>query len=129
VAANKTFLALVSKVAVKDLELDQVDTKTAFLHGRLEEEVWMEQPPGYKAGGARVNCKLLKDPSWLRQTPKAWSDRLHEELERMGFTVARADGSLFIHEAADGIKVLVLFYVDDRQLATQSLKTRKTVKR
>jgi hypothetical protein len=68
-AANETFLALVSKVASKDLELHQVDIKTAFLHGRLEEEVWMEQLPGYKAGAARVKCKLLK-ALWVTPSTK-----------------------------------------------------------
>jgi hypothetical protein len=47
----------------------------------------------------------------------------------MGFTKARADGSLFIYEAADGTKVWALFYVDDGLLATQSLETLKSVKK
>jgi hypothetical protein len=108
VAAIETFLAFVNEVALTDLELHQMDIKTAFLHGRFEEEVWMEQPPGYEAGGAQVKGKLLKSLYGLRQAPKAWSDRLHVKLEKTGFTVAKADGSLFIYEAADGTKMWVL---------------------
>jgi hypothetical protein len=101
---------------------------TAFLHSRLEEEVW-EQPPGYEAGGARVKCTLLEALSGIPQAPQAWSDRLHEELEKMGLTVARADGSLLIYEAADGTKVWVLFYVDVGLQVTRSMKTLKSVRK
>jgi ATP-binding cassette subfamily B (MDR/TAP) protein 1 len=60
VSKHTTLRTLLSLVATKDLELKQVDVKTAFLNGVLEEEIYMVQPPGFEEGGKNVVCKLEK---------------------------------------------------------------------
>ena len=84
VSKHATLRALLARVAHHDMELHQLDIKTAFLNGQLEEEVYMEQPPGYAGGGAGNVCRLhralhgLKQA--LKQAPRAWHKRLSEEL-------------------------------------------------
>ncbi len=62
-----TFRALLAVVDVEDLELHHLDVKTAFLYGELEEEIYIEQPPGYEDGKRGVACKLIKALYGLRQ--------------------------------------------------------------
>lgn len=61
-----TFLSLMSVVAERNLELHQVDVKTAFLNDVLEEEVFVRQPAGYPKGDSDKVCKLNKALYGLR---------------------------------------------------------------
>jgi Reverse transcriptase (RNA-dependent DNA polymerase) len=76
---------------VDDLELHQLDIKTAFLNGELEEEVYVRQPPGFSSGDARKVCRLKKTLYGLRQAPRAWHQRLTAALIDNGFTPSSAD--------------------------------------
>ncbi|GAQ93249.1 hypothetical protein KFL_013870020 [Klebsormidium nitens] len=64
--------ALLAVVAERDLELHQLDVKTAFLNGELEKEIYMQKPQGYEQGGAEMVCRLKRTLYDLRQTPRAW---------------------------------------------------------
>jgi ATP-binding cassette subfamily B (MDR/TAP) protein 1 len=72
VSKHSTLRALLAIAAVQDLDLKQLDTKTAFLNGELEEEIYMVQLPGFEEGGKSVVCKLKKALYGLRQAPRAW---------------------------------------------------------
>ena len=56
--------------AVEDLEVHQMDVKTAFLYGDIDEEIYMEQPEGY-TNGNQV-CRLKKSLYGLKQSPQCW---------------------------------------------------------
>ncbi|GAX84605.1 hypothetical protein CEUSTIGMA_g12026.t1 [Chlamydomonas eustigma] len=123
VSKHTTLRALFSLVATEDLELQQLDVKTAFLNGVLEEEIYMVQPPGFEEGGKNVVCKLEKALYGLKQAPRAWHTRhtkLMKELELLGFiTASDADAGLFVRygkQRSDNVYLLV--YVDDCLLIT-----------
>ena len=62
---------ILSLVAVEDLHLEQLDVKTAFLHGDLEEEIYMQQPQGYEVKGKEnLVCRLKKSLYGLKQSPR-----------------------------------------------------------
>jgi transposase InsO family protein len=95
VSKHTSLRTLLALVAAEDMELHQLDIKTAFLNGELEEDIWMEQPPGYTVGGSDMVCYLHKALYGLRQAPRAWHARLKAELEGMGILATDADASLF----------------------------------
>ena len=127
VSKAATMRALLSLVAADDLELEQLDIKTAFLNGDLEETLYMQQPPGYQEGGHGMACRLVKALYGLRQAPRAWHTRLKAELEAMGFTATEADASLFVRYHKDHA-VYLLVYVDDILIASRSAESVKSVK-
>ena len=64
---------LIALAAVYDLQIHQMDVKTAFLNGELEEEIYMEQPEGFIVPGQENKvCRLIKSLYGLKQTPKQW---------------------------------------------------------
>ncbi len=112
VSKHATLRALLSHCAVEDLELDQLDVKTAFLNGDLDEEIYMQQPPGFERGGPMIACRLLKAIYGLKQAPRVWHLKLKAELESLGFKVSSADPSLYVLTCSAGV-VYLLVYVDD----------------
>jgi hypothetical protein len=119
--------AFLAKVAAEDLELHQLDIKTAFLNGDLEEDIWMAQPEGYKEGGAGMACHLKKALYGLKQAPRAWHHRLKTELEACGFKVTEADAGLFtLHD--EEAPVYMPVYVDDLLLGSKSTEAIMRVK-
>jgi histone deacetylase 1/2 len=84
-----------------------------FIHGVLEEEVYMRQPPGFENPHSPHHiCKLDQALYGLKQAPRAWYSRLSSKLCDLGFTPSKADTSLFLFNKS-GISIFVLVYVDD----------------
>lgn len=96
--------------------IHQIDVNNAFLDGKLYEEVYMKQPPGFEMldpEGNLLVCKLKKSLYGLKQAPHAWFDTLKNFLtEALGFQGCKADSSLFFKKTLAGC-VFLLFYVDD----------------
>lgn len=120
VSKHTTLRTLIALTAAEDLELHQLDIKTAFLNGTLEETIYMRQPQGYEEGGADTVCHLKKSLYGLRQAPRAWHTRLKEELELMGFTASDADPGLYIAHNKDN-NIYILVYVDDILVAAKDM--------
>ena len=121
VSKHTTLRALLAVVAEKDLELHQLDVKTAFLNGELEEEIYMQQPQGYEQGGPNTVCHLRRALYGLRQAPRAWHQHLKKVLEELEFMAAIADAALF-RGTVDGEIVWLLVWVDDILVATKGKK-------
>ena len=81
VSKHTTLRTLLALTAAEDLELHQLDIKTAFLNGELEETIFMNQPEGYQEGTPDTVCHLRKSLYGLRQAPRAWNTRLKTLLE------------------------------------------------
>jgi histone deacetylase 1/2 len=83
------------------------------LHGVLEDEVYMKQPPSFENPDTpNYVCKLDKALYGLKQAPRAWFSRLSSKLQSLRFTPSKADTSLFLY-ANLGIILYILIYVDD----------------
>ncbi|RVW25418.1 Retrovirus-related Pol polyprotein from transposon RE1 [Vitis vinifera] len=90
-----------------------LDVKNAFLHGFLNEEVYMEQPPGYTDPQFPQHvCRLKRALYGLKQAPRAWFHRFSSFLLKLGFHSSQADSSLFVYHSSLGT-VYLLLYVDD----------------
>jgi hypothetical protein len=87
--------------------------QNVFLHGILEEDVYMKQPLGFE-DKLRPNyvCKLDKAIYGLKQAPRAWYSRLSEKLVKLGFQASKSDTSMFFYNKG-GITIFMLVYVDD----------------
>ncbi|CAI7771264.1 unnamed protein product, partial [Closterium sp. NIES-54] len=125
VAKAPTLRLLLAAAAVCGWKVEQMDVKTAFLYGVVDEEIYMKQPEGYDDGSGRV-CRLNKAIYGLKQAPRCWYARLVEVLEALGFKVSGCDESLFMTEG-DEEKVFLLVYVDDILLFSPSLDRIKEV--
>lgn len=128
VSKHTTLRAFLAMVAIEDMMLHQLDVKTAFLNGELEEDIWMQQPPGYELHGHEFACHLHKALYGLKQAPRAWQTRLKRELNESGFKASAADPSLYILDEHD-CRVYVLVYVDDMLLACKHMEGIDMVKR
>ena len=108
-----TVRLILSLAISRQWHLRHVDVSNAFLHGFLNEEVYMQQPLGFEdSTNPRYVCKLHKSIYGLKQSPKAWFARLSDKLYQFGFTSSKADTSLFIFHHG-GILIYMLVYVDD----------------
>ena len=107
----RTVLALVAR---EDLELVQLDVKTAFLHGDLHEDLYMEQPAGFVAHGSEdMVCRLCKSLYGLKQAPREWYQKFDAFMRSEGYMRSHEDPCLYTRRAADGSLIVLILYVDD----------------
>ena len=84
--------ALLAFAIQNGLLIHQMDVVTAFLNGRLDEEIYMEQPPGYiKKGEEQLVCKLNRSLYGLKQSSRCWNSVLKEFMESTDFQQSAAD--------------------------------------
>jgi hypothetical protein len=100
--------------------LRQLDVQNVFLHGVLEEEVYMSQPPRYEdTRRPGYVCKLDKAIYGLKQVPPAWYSRPSTKLQQLGFISCKGNTSLFFLSNKH-VAIFVLVYVDDIIVASSS---------
>jgi len=91
--AIRMFLAFSS---FQQIKVYQMDVKSSFLNGDLEEEVYIEQPEGFILGNdEKLVCKLKKALYGLKQAPRAWYYRLDKYLHQQGFSKGSIDSNLY----------------------------------
>lgn len=113
VAKMDSIRALLSCAANLGWSLHQLDVKNAYLHGNLEEEVYMDIPPGFSSQitDGKV-CRLKKALYGLKQSPRAWFGRFLHAMLKIGYKQSHADHTMFVRREGEKITVLIV-YVDD----------------
>ncbi|KRX60363.1 3-oxoacyl-[acyl-carrier-protein] synthase, mitochondrial, partial [Trichinella sp. T9] len=115
---------LLAIAADEDLEILQFDVKTAFLHGEIDELIFMEQPPCFNDGSGRV-CKLQRALYGLKQAPRAWNKRLNDFLLTLNLQRAEADPCIYVSAPGAECRIILGLYVDDGLLCCSNLTVLK----
>jgi len=114
VARHDTIRLVVAMAAQNSWPILQLDVKSAFLHGTLEEHVFIDQPPGYiKIGHEHKVYKLKKALYGLKQAPRAWYSRIETYFLKNGFQKCPYEHSLFVKIGNEGQMLIVCLHVDD----------------
>ena len=121
VAKVPTFRLLMAMAARNKWYTKHLDVKTAFLHGKLEEEVFMEQPEGFQVDNDTFVCKLDRAVYGLKQASRVWYIRLRSALETLGFQLSEHDAGLFIRQKQSGT-VFLIVWVDDILMCSTALE-------
>ncbi|KAM1286047.1 hypothetical protein ACFX13_000129 [Malus domestica] len=113
VAMIKSIRILLAIAAYHDYEIWQMDVKTAFLNGYLEEELYMTQPEGFVSKSEKPKvCKLQRSIYGLKQASMSWNIRFDTEIKTFGFAQNEDDNCVYQKVIGEAVVFLVL-YVDD----------------
>jgi hypothetical protein len=105
--------AIISLDTSMGWNIHQMDVKTTFLNGAIEEEVCIEQPQGFEVHSKDTHiCRLKKSLYGLKQALRAWYARMDSYLTRLSFSKIHADPNLY-YKVVDNTLVILLLYVDD----------------
>ena len=104
---------ILSLVAVEYLHLEQLDVKTSFLHGDLEEEIYMQQPQGYEVKGKEnLVCRLKKSLYGLKQAPRQWYLKFDRFMTEQGYSRWHFDPYVYFKKLDNGWYNFLLLYVE-----------------
>lgn len=112
VAKFTTVRVLIALATTFKWDLHHIDINNAFLHGHLEEEIYMKPPKGYSKTKQGEVCRLRKSLYGLKQASRAWNIQLKGFLKNLGYNQAYNEYSLFCKREGNNFTML-LAYVDD----------------
>ncbi|RVW91509.1 Retrovirus-related Pol polyprotein from transposon TNT 1-94 [Vitis vinifera] len=122
VARTTSIRILFALASIHNLFVHQMDVKTAFLNGNLNEEVYMEQPEGFVLlGNENKVCKLVKSLYGLKQAPKQWHKKFDHVILSDGFRHNNVDKCLY-SKTCDDYMVIVCLYVDDMLILSDDMR-------
>ncbi|GJR87473.1 retrovirus-related pol polyprotein from transposon TNT 1-94 [Tanacetum coccineum] len=125
-----TIRLVLSIVAAENLHLEQLDVKTAFLHGDLDEDIYMTQPEGFQSAGKEENlvCKLKKSLYGLKQALKQWYLKFNSFMQRAGYKRCDMDHCCYLKKVGSS-SIILLLYVDHMLVAGSDMAEIKKLKR
>ena len=113
IVKHRSIRILLAMVAKFDLKLEQMDVKTTFLYGELEEVIHVRQPEGYEANGKEDHvCKLNKSLYGLKQSPKQWNKIFDDFMSRIKFNKSKYDNCVYFKFITPNTFVFLLLYDD-----------------
>ena len=128
VAKIKSIRIMLAIAAFHDYEIWQMDVKTAFLNGKLAEDVYMSQPEGFvDAKFPNGVCKLEKSIYGLKQASRSWNLCFDEKVKEFGFSRSEDESCVYVKASGSVVTFLVL-YVDDILLIGNDIPTLQDVK-
>ena len=105
---------VLSIVATEDLHLEQLDVKTTFLHGDLDEEIYMAQPHGFEVKGKEnLVCRLKKTLYGLKKAPWKQYLKFDSFMHEHGYTRCHSDHCVYFKRLDDDNYIILCLYVDD----------------
>lgn len=111
---------LLALAVENDFEIAQFDVKTAFLHGKLEEEIYIKQPRGFEDPNAPNSVgKLSKSLYGLKQAPRCWNKTFVNFLSSYNFKQLISDPCVFVG-SLDNVQIYLALYVDDGLVMSSS---------
>ena len=111
------------------LLVHQLDVVTAFLNGDLQQEIYMEQPPGYaQPGNKDLVCKLNKSLDGLKQSPRCWNQKFTQHMKSLGFRESDVDPCVLVRMSKKKEVEIVAVYVDDLTLITETPEEMQHIK-
>jgi hypothetical protein len=114
---------ILSLVAAKYLHLEQLDVKKTFLHGDLEEEIYMQQPQGYEVKGKEnLVCRLNKSLYGLKKDPRQWYLKFERFMSEQGYGRCHSNHYVYFKRLENGSYIILLLYVDDMLVAGSNMK-------
>ncbi|KAG2988307.1 hypothetical protein PC120_g23423 [Phytophthora cactorum] len=127
VAYLNSIRAKLAKCAADGFEIEQCDVDTAFLYGKLNEEIYMELPDGLRElialaeaeGEDDVVCLLLQSLYGLKQASRVWNETIDNHLKNMGFKAVDADPCAYTSDEGDG-EYIVCLYLGDVPIAAKA---------
>ena len=120
--------ALLAFAVQNEMIIHQMDVVTAFLNGTLEEEIYMEQPPGYTKGGEKnLVCKPKRSLYGLKQSSRCWNTVFKEYMESTNFKQCTADPCIFIRSEGTDLTIISV-YVDDLIIITKTPEMMRRIK-
>ena len=109
----ETMRLILAMAAIKGWVAHGLDVRNAYLYGELDEEIYMEQPEGFRIPGKEDLVLLLKKALYgLKQAGLAWWRILKQSMEELGFKSLSSDAGVFIFRG-EGSFVIAIIYVDD----------------
>ena len=116
-------------MAFHDYELQQLDVKTTFLHGELEEDIYMQQPEGFTPSGKDDSICLLKRSLYsMKQSPRQWYKRFDSFMISHDFKRSSFDSCVYFKQCNNESFLYLLLYVDDMLIAAKSKEEIRIVK-
>ena len=102
-----------------DLHLEQLDVKTAFFNGELEEEIYMLQPEGFdEKGKENLVCRLNKSLYSLKQAPMCWYKRFNSFIMSLGYNRLNSYHCAYYKRFEDNNFIILLLYMDNMLVAS-----------
>ncbi len=121
VSTKDSFRIIMALVAHYDLELHQMDVKTAFLNGDIDETIYMVQPENFVSEDSKnMVCKLTKSIYGLKQASRQWYFKFHQIIVSYGFEANLMDECVY-HKFSGSKYIFLVLYVDDILLATNDI--------
>ena len=121
VSSKDSFRTIMALVAHFDLELHQMDVKTAVLNGDIDETIYMVQPKNFVLGDTKkMVCQLKKSIYGLKQASCRWYYKFHQVIILFGFEMNMVDDCIY-HNFSGSKHIYLVLYVNDILLATNDI--------